>query len=233
MSHAVVEPIVVYNYNDPTDPRAASETALHVSASSMNQVNLPSVDWHTEDGAMEFVSTPHTDIPTTPTLTDYFHFEITPHSGYQIEFTSLSLQAATGNGTGSNANSDTELTLQLYRVDNSTTTFLGFGTPPSQTVNQGNPFTAFTFDLPFLSPVTETTQFRLYVSDAGNQTESRTFRFDDVVVNGEISEATGDIQTAPIPEPTTALFGLALCGVIGCSRRRNKSRVSVIERSAV
>jgi uncharacterized protein (TIGR03382 family) len=129
--------------------------------------------------------------------TNYIAFTLTPNSGYQTTFESLSFY------TGTNASGDS-YNIQLRAWDGVGETTLGSVSHTSGATNEPVVFKSIDF-VDFTS--TSAIQFRLYGWNVSNSTGG--IRYDDIILNG---------TTTAIPEASTAaLLGLAGLGLL---RRR-------------
>ncbi len=141
-------------------------------------------------------------------LTQYFEFEVTPSSGFELDFTNLQLNAAMD---------EVNLDLTLRSSIDGFSSNLGTISLPSD-----DSFTTQTFDLSTLAPQSSAVQFRFYGTNASG---SRVFFVGQNSVNVDgngFVAINGDINPVNIPnvsEPSKTI-GLIIISIISVISRR-------------
>ena len=134
--------------------------------------------------------------------TNYIGFSVTPDTGFQITFESLTFFSGV-NGTNDDYN------IQLRSFDGATETTLGTYSRTSPASPSNSPVVAGSIDFADFT-ASSATEFRLYLYGVTGGGANGGVRLDDVILNGE---------TTAIPEPSNFLISLLGLGFLGVRRR--------------
>ncbi|KKL56483.1 hypothetical protein LCGC14_2244960, partial [marine sediment metagenome] len=202
---------VIAGYNFGTDLAATSEDANVTANDIVLASGLTGFGARSSTGGgclyARCSGTGITNLAGAITDVDYVSFTIDVASGYEMDLTSMTLEAGYTNNT-----TDTSKSLTPYlltSVDGFTSSdSLSDITSYANTPQSGFTiyYLSWTIDTEFsgaeFQGLTGSTEFRFYLTDDTDNTNI-IHRFDDIVLNGTVSVISGPDTTAPTPNPAT------------------------------
>ncbi|MEN9282732.1 MAG: hypothetical protein RLZZ179_225 [Verrucomicrobiota bacterium] len=159
---------------------------------------------------MRFVNGPGVNSYVTALSGDFYvEFSVAPIPGYQMDLTSLTFDAWRAGGAQARkffvwASTD-DFDNVAWEIIPET-----FGPPAA------DPPAAAVANLS-LAEITDAVQFRIYGFNTGTQSADRALQYDNIVINGTVSQI--------VPEPSQAMAGLMVSGFLGGSVMRRRRKV--------